>query len=455
MHLKNSRGRPVRLRQPGIFPHDDHFYFDGATILELSRGQYTFDFDAGPEYRTRSGHFEIERHADDTERIEMHRFADLVEEGWYAADLLAGTLRPEEASTVLRAAGLHVLPAVDWKSFTARKPPQLESIQSIADTKRYFGAVGHLNRAVPGLLAFDLPGTISLARGEEAVPPANDFVQRVRADGGHLVVASAADMMLPVYLAMGEVDAVEVITPPRLPAGFPLNLRSPDTNGYRGTHGAGRFAEQIYFHALEAGLRIAPGAGSGAELINDTPFGDARVYVHVDGEMSYDRWWEGLAAGRVFVTNGPLLRPLVRGEPPGHVFRIDDGESMELEIGLNLATREKVDYLEVIKNGRVEYSVPLGEWAAQGGRLPTVEFDASGWFAIRAVTDDTQRYQLALSGPYYVEQAGQPRVSRRAAQFFLDGLDAALADDPRPADRKALEWARPFWQLRFDAATAE
>src|SRR3972149_1128459 len=73
MHLKNSRGRPVRLRLPGVDLQADHFYIDGRITLPLGMGQYTFELEAGPEYRTQNGHFAIERHADDTKTIEMNR----------------------------------------------------------------------------------------------------------------------------------------------------------------------------------------------------------------------------------------------------------------------------------------------------------------------------------------------------------------------------------------------
>ena len=71
----------------GLNQFADHFYIDGTMTLGLRVGQYTFELEAGPEYRTQEGHFEIERHADDTKRIEMHPFADLAKEGWYAGDL--------------------------------------------------------------------------------------------------------------------------------------------------------------------------------------------------------------------------------------------------------------------------------------------------------------------------------------------------------------------------------
>ena len=123
---------------------------------------------------------------------------------------------------------------------------------------------------------------------------------------------------------------------------------------------------------LNCGLRIPPVAGSGSGA-NDNPVGTNRVYVYCGNEFSTEAWWEGLEAGRVFVTNGPLLRPIVEGQPPGYVFHLDGGESLTLEIGLNLATRVPVEYLQIIKNGAVEAEVRLADWKDKKGRLPPVD----------------------------------------------------------------------------------
>ena len=189
--------------------------------------------------------------------------------------------------------------------------------------------------------------------------------------------------------------------------------------------GNGRWSETIYYHVLNCGLRVPPAAGSGSGT-NDNPLGVNRTYVYCGDEFSYDRWWEGLLAGRVFVTNGPLLRPMVEGQPPGYVFSLDGREELKLEIGLNLATREPIDYLQIIKNGAVDAEVRLADFEKTAGRLPPVVFDESGWFLVRAVTNNPRTYQFASSGPYYVEKNGEPRVSRRSVQFFLDWIDARV-----------------------------
>jgi hypothetical protein len=84
-----------------------------------------------------------------------------------------------------------------------------------------------------------------------------------------------------------------------------------------------------------------------------------------------------------------------------------------------------VEYLQIVKNGKVEYEVRLDKFAASGGKLPPIEFHDSGWFLVRAVTNNRKNYQFASSGPFYVERGGEPRVSRASVKFFLDWIDAA------------------------------
>jgi len=49
--------------------------------------------------------------------------------------------------------------------------------------------------------------------------------------------------------------------------------------------------------------------------------GDCRTYVKVDGAPGMKGWFQGAAAGRSFVTTGPLLFLTVDGHTPGD--RID------------------------------------------------------------------------------------------------------------------------------------
>jgi len=198
------------------------------------------------------------------------------------------------------------------------------------------------------------------------------------------------------------------------------------------------------------------------------------VYVHVapqidasaeENKPTWDGWWDALRAGRVMVTNGPQLRPNVENQAPGHVFHADAGQSVELLIALTLSTRDKIRYLDVVKNGRIEFDANLDEFKAAGGKLPPIKFTESGWFLIRAVTDNTKTYRYATTAPYYVEVGYQPRISRASAQFFLDWtnkraeeVSKAIGSDESVAAKAArnyVESAQAYWKSIRDKATAD
>lgn len=211
---------------------------------------------------------------------------------------------------------------------------------------------------------------------------------------------------------------------------------------------------------LNCGLRLPPTAASGSGFVKN-PVGYNRVYAYVDGELTWKKWWDALNAGRVLVTNGPLLRPSVHGRAPGHVFRGKSGESLKLAIDLKLGTRDHVGYLEIIKNGRVVHVIRLDEWEAARGRLPELEFSQSGWFLIRAPAEKSDTQRFGMTGPYYVEIGNTPHISRSSAQFFLDWVYErahTIRLENAKQRKEVLKYhraARKFWQHLVDTATVE
>ncbi|MEA1952276.1 MAG: hypothetical protein U9N87_12900, partial [Planctomycetota bacterium] len=183
--------------------------------------------------------------------------------------------------------------------------------------------------------------------------------------------------------------------------------------------------------------------------------------IHVEGPFGYEKWWQAFAAGRVTITNGPLLRPSVYGKLPGHVFYCEQGKTPDFEIGLTLSTREPISYIELIKNGRLAKSLRFDEYCAAGS-LPKLRFERSGWFLVRVVTDLPKTYRFAMTAPYYVQIGEQPRISRRAARFFLDWVyqrarQIRRIEDPRErtAVMQAHRQARDFWQDLLSKANAD
>jgi hypothetical protein len=475
MELLDARGRIVRVRPEGAVVAGDSFYFDGETTLPVRPGSYTFLVEAGPEYVTRPGQLpKVERNADDSAEIAIGRRVDMRHEGWYAGDLDV-ELPLDGLPLVMRARGMSFAPVAAkvndhgrCRTLKLQAKAGASATEAPASTLLY-GPWATLDyRRGGGLIAVGA-GELADVCSRKADEPSLASAAAAHDAGALVAVLSPSAWELPIWIAAGKVDAVQILNRVARAdaAGVEAEGRPRETTLFPGKTGQGRYDESIYHHLLNCGLRLPPAAGSGAGAegaaakrrggaTGGAMLGSNRVYVHCGDACTRESWLAGLRAGRVVVTNGPLLRPLVEGQPPGEVFPLDRGERREFQVALNLAFYEKtqVEYLEIVKNGRSEHQVRLDELAQRAGRLPPVEFDGSGWFLIRAVTNSQQYYQFASSGPYYVESNYKPRISRASVQYFIDWLDAAAKEF---ADSEAtlaeIESARPFWNELLAKAT--
>ena len=124
---------------------------------------------------------------------------------------------------------------------------------------------------------------------------------------------------LPMLVAAGQIDSIE-IAHSQLCRDTTINDEADgkprDRKRYPSYKGDAEWSQDIYFRLLDCGLRIPPTAGSGSGE-SPNPVGYNRVYVHVDGELSYEKWWQSLRAGQVFITNGPLMKPSVERRAAG------------------------------------------------------------------------------------------------------------------------------------------
>ncbi len=463
MHLRTASGRP-RLPPRRVPVWDDHFVIPGQITLKLPLGNYRFVMERGPEYSVITGEFTINKFSEDSKTVEMHRYVDMAAEGWWSGDL--DVRRPaKDIELLLAAEDLHVLPLVTWWNGHSQWTPSTvpaDPLVSFAGSRIGHLLAGELSRPGGTVRLFQLAEIPRVeAQGEyPSLPQQLESLRRKPGVWVHLTRPYWWD--LPVLVALGQLDSIEVVH-----GQFGRTKMIAEERGGKprdperlvGGRGHALWCQEIYFHLLNCGLRIPPGAGSGSGVTPNPP-GYNRMYVYLEGDFSWEKWWEGFRAGRVVLTNGPLLRPKVRGKLPGHVFRAAAGQILDFEIALTLSTRETMSYLEIIKDGRVEHEIRFDQYAAKG-RLPAVRFDRSGWFTVRAVADRADTYRFALSAPFFVEIGGQPRISRRSAQFFLDWVAERAAqiqsDDPAHEAQVLAYYrkARDFWQQVLAKANSE
>ncbi|MCA9101639.1 MAG: CehA/McbA family metallohydrolase, partial [Planctomycetales bacterium] len=389
MHLMDVAGRPVKSgRLP--FWHD-HFVFPGEVTLDLKRGNYTFEIERGPEYLEVTGYFTINDNSSDEKTVPLRRIVDMKGEGWWSGDLHIH--RPvDDIPLLMEAEDLHVAPVITWwneRNEWKGESPQHRVIE-LPGQRYYDPLAGEDERGGGAVLFFGLDEPLKLRGADREFPPSMRFIKQAREQSGAWIdVEKPFWWDVPIWLASGQVDSVGLANNHMCRSSMLDNEawgRPRSKRDYPSPTGNGLWSQDIYYHILNAGLRIPPTAGSASGVLPN-PVGYNRVYAYVDGECTYDAWWEAVRAGRVVVTNGPLIRPNVEGHPPGHTFHGAAGEPLELEVGLTLTTRDALRYVEIVKNGKVVVSERVDEWAKKNGRFPPLTFDESGWFLVRVIAD--------------------------------------------------------------------
>lgn len=417
MHLKNAQGRSIR--PPRSVGHADYFLVQPESVFPLAAGAYEFVIEKGLEYRSLRGNFAIERGSQNLQEVTLVRIADLRKEGWWSGDLLVkqpiDRLRKlMEAEDIQVACVVDVPDSPDGGSTTEGTLEQGPSILATNQLVRHAGGdLAILGHSQP----VSLPDRGSEIPSIEPLFEKAWAVQRPRC----VVALRPYAWDLPVWLAKERIDAISLLNG-NLRRDTAIDEedhgRPRDRVLYPSMHGNARWSQKIYADVLNLGIRIPPVAMSESG-ISPNPVGYNRVCVHCDGTPTLETWWNNLRQGRVFVTNGPLLRVAFNGEPPGHQFAAETGQSITIECEAQLATREKIEYLQMIRNGEVVHDVRLESLVEHRGKLPTVTFDSSGWLMVRVVTVAQDTFRMACTGPVYV-QIGESLVTKQADPNFWE-----------------------------------
>jgi hypothetical protein len=253
----------------------------------------------------------------------------------------------------------------------------------------------------------------------ESYPPNYAQAAAARRQGGAVTYAhpakaatfdQASARELPVDLALGEIDAMDVLSNEDEMAGMDL-----------------------WYRLLNCGFRLSISAGTDSFMnVSDhyTP-GGGRVYVKVDKPLDYADWLWNYKRGRSFASNGPVILLTVNGKEPGDELRFAEGSSPRVTLNALVHTQVPLDKVEVIVNGKIEASIP-----ARGLRHLTLDrtipVRRSSWIAVRAlgpahrlVVNDSQAF--AHTSPVYVYLGRQPIAFRSDLYFYVDWVQRLIA----------------------------
>jgi hypothetical protein len=442
----------------------DNFTIHGPVSLPLPVGFYHCVVERGAEYIPHKQDFDIQPNRTTAVSAPMARFVDMPARGWWPGDLHVHR-PPDDIALLMRAEDLHIAPVITWwnnrNDWSGRPMPEKLLVQF--DGNRFYHLMaGEDERNGGAFLFFDEAVPLDFSMCDKEWPSSLDFLSRTMKKHPDALADIEKPFWwdVPAAIALGACATVGVANNHMCRHGMYENEawgKPRDTARLPNPRGNGYWSQEIYYELLNGGIRIAPSAGSASGVLPN-PVGYNRVYVHLDGPLDWAEWWKGLREGRSFVTNGPMLLAQANGELPGHVFA--SHKPIDIALTAEIPTQDNIPYIEIIKNGAIDHIVPFDEWKRTGS-LGALRFDESGWFIIRAITDNPKTFRFASTAPYYVEVGRhKKRISRASAQFFLNWVRERIArikhDDPKKlaeilaAHRKA----EAFWQEKVDRANA-
>jgi len=464
VHLKDAAGKPVRPK--GLPFWNDHFVCAGVAELDLTPGNYRYEIDRGPEYLVTAGELSVADSDAQTVTNRLRRLVDLTKENWWSGELHVHR-PPADIELLMQAEDLHIAPVITWwnnQNLWANRPVPTNLLVRFDGNRFYHLMGGEDERGGGALLYFNLSRPLDIVGAKREYPSPMKFLAEARQRTDVWVdIEKPFWYDTPIWLASGMVDSIGIAHNHMHRGGVMSNEawgRPRDKARFPDPRGNGFWTEEIYYHMLNCGLRLPPSAGSASGVLPN-PVGYDRVYVQCDGELSYGTWWEGLKAGRVFVTNGPLLRCRANGEFPGYIFKAPEGKTLDLRVEAALDSRDPVSALEIIQDGRVLRAVPYSDWKRTGS-LGTLQFTASGWFLVRAIADVPGTFRFGSTAPFYVEMGATPRrLSRSSARFFLEWtrerMNQIKLDDARQQE-EVLQYhrtAEQYWQEKVAQANAD
>src|SRR5712692_8996725 len=371
----------------------DYFYYSrgGADEIRLPEEPASVEAVRGFEYAPANRKVEIREGQTSDLTLDLERRENLAAEGWYSGDVhIHGNynnhefITPEDVRDQVEAEDLNVAnmmvanssgPHVHDEQYFEGRPNRVSTPLHIiywVEEMRNSGVYGHM--CLTGLKSLVKPLYTGFANSPYPYdyPPNHTQAVEARRQGGAASYAhpgyeftaeprTMSARELPVDLALGSIDAMDVMSNANEDASTPM-----------------------WYRLLNTGLKCAISAGTDSFTNRRHHWlpGAERVYVHAPGPLTYERWVANYKAGHSFATNGPILRFTVNGKEPGEEVRLSAAGPVTIEA----SARSYVPFetLDVVANGKVIGSARAGA-DGRSARVTTVQkLEHSAWIAARA-----------------------------------------------------------------------
>ncbi len=222
---------------------------------------------------------------------------------------------------------------------------------------------------------------------------------------------------------------------------------------------AGRGSFVPWYAVLNNGFRVTATGGedSISSMHASKLVGSVRTYVYTgDRGLSMEAWFEGLRAGRAFVTTGPLVTMTANGRGPGEEIALPAGGG-SVEIAGWSRSMTPLAEAVLVHNGEVVERIPFTGDRTALDFTRTLKVTRSGWYHLRVEGARNERFPLdagfaqAFTNPVWITVGGAPVRSASAAAYSVKWIDMLrLMAEAWPGWRSQKERAHVFAQ--FDEA---
>ena len=405
-------------------------------FAELPSGTYTVTVEKGKEYLSTTREITLSGSDEITLTIPLTRWSNVAADGWYSGETHVHR-DVDELPTLQLAEDLNVtFPLTAWVTDSEHTPALNNKSQRtvppakvmhIDDTHLFWPVNTEYEIFTVRGRQHTLGAVFILNHREQfalPAPPVAPIARVARAQGGFLELDKHNWPWSMMLIPQMKVDLFELANNHMWRTDFLYSDWYPEyakdlanvemVEGKFTERGWIEFGFENYYALLNCGFKMQPTAGS-ASGVHPVPIGFGRVYVRVDGDFRYEKWVEGLLAGRSFVTTGPMLATSTERLVTGDV-RVT-GEFVSAAEPLSV---------EIVVNGRVERTIDLTEVRAEANayhlpidvRLP---LPGSSWVAIRGFAKRSASGDVcfAHTAPVYFDVAGRPLYPTRRQRDYL------------------------------------
>jgi len=399
-------------------------YIDGTCQGWLPRGEVIVDVARGFEYepvRTRvtiaPGQQEL--------TLRLKRWCNMNARRWFSGDTHVHFLSTQGSHTEARGEDLNVVNLLQsqWghlftntEEFTGGPSVSRDgrTIVYVSQENRQH-MLGHLT--LLGLSKPVMPwctdGPDEAEMGGTLEVTMSDWADRCHAQGGTVILPHLPNPNgePAAMIATGRVDAVEFLRHGAEPPRF-----------------GGMYNHVEYYRYLNGGYRL-PLVGGTDKMSSDVAVGLYRTYVFIPQEQdfTYETWCANLAAGRTFMSGGPIISFSVDGHAIGDTVRLS-GNGGTLEVEAWAESIFPIHTLQIVQQGRV---VAETEDRAGVRRLELksrIKVDGHTWLAAR------------VSGPGYTNPILHRDAWRRGVMAHTSPIYVACGDDWRLFDQETAQY---------------